>query len=90
MTVAPLATATSTRQPVAVHLASDELEAMGQPRVPTYVAPNEGAGGDATLVAQFPLQLLTPKHHARFLNSGYSHLPKHGPAEGGPFVELSD
>ena len=73
-----------------VHLASDELEAMGQPRVPTYVAPNEGAGGDATLVAQFPLQLLTPKHHARFLNSGYSHLPRHGPAEGGPFVELSD
>ena len=31
---------------------------------------------------------MTPKHHTRFLNSGYSHLPKHGPAEGGPFVEL--
>ena len=62
---------------------------MGQPRVPTYVAPNESPGGDATSVAKFPLQLLTPKHHARFLNSGYSHLPKHGPAEGGPFVELS-
>jgi anaerobic selenocysteine-containing dehydrogenase len=26
--------------------------------------------------------------HTRFLNSSYSHLPKHGPAEGGPFVEL--
>ncbi|WP_394935543.1 molybdopterin-dependent oxidoreductase [uncultured Ilumatobacter sp.] len=73
-----------------VHFASDELEAMGQPRVPTYVAPNESPGGDATFVAEFPLQLLTPKHHARFLNSGYSHLPRHGPAEGGPFVELSD
>ena len=36
----------------------------------------------------YPLQLMTPKHHARFLNSGYSQLPKHGPAEGGPFVEL--
>ena len=31
---------------------------------------------------------MTPKHHTRFLNSGYSQLPKHGPAEGGPFVEL--
>ena len=37
---------------------------------------------------EYPLQLLTPKHHTRFLNSGYSDLPKHGPAEGGPFVEL--
>ena len=43
---------------------------------------------DADLTAAYPLQLLTPKHHARFLNSGYSHLPKHGPAEGGPFVEI--
>ncbi len=31
---------------------------------------------------------MTPKHHSRFLNSSYSQLPKHGPAEGGPFVEL--
>ena len=66
--------------------ASDRLEQMGQPRVPAFVAPREGpTGPDAD---RFPLQLLTPKHHARFLNSGYSHLPKHGPAEGGPFVEL--
>ena len=36
------------------------------------------------------MQLLTPKHHTRFLNSGYSNLPKHGPAEGGPFVELCE
>ena len=72
-----------------VHLASDDLERLGQPRVPTYVAPREGPGGDPELLAEFPLQLMTPKHHARFLNTGYSHLPKHGPAEGGPFVELS-
>jgi anaerobic selenocysteine-containing dehydrogenase len=31
---------------------------------------------------------MTPKHHTRFLNSSYSHLPKHGPPEGGPYVEL--
>lgn len=70
------------------HLASDQLERMGQPRVPVFVAPDEGPSGDPTLVARYPLQLLTPKHHTRFLNSGYSDLPKHGPAEGGPFVEL--
>lgn len=71
-----------------VHLASDQLERMGQPRVPVFVAPDEGPSGDPALVARYPLQLLTPKHHTRFLNSGYSDLPKHGPAEGGPFVEL--
>ncbi len=71
-----------------VDLASDALEAIGQPRVPTYVPPAEGPDGDPELAAEFPLQLLTPKHHARFLNSGYSHLPKHGPAEGVPFVEV--
>ena len=34
--------------------------------------------------------MLTPKHHTRFLNSSYSHLPKHGRLEGQPFVELDD
>ncbi|MGA9278328.1 molybdopterin-containing oxidoreductase family protein [Ilumatobacter sp.] len=71
-----------------VEFASDRLEALGQPRVPTFIAPRESLGGDAELRRRFPIQLLTPKHHARFLNSGYAHLPKHGPAEGGPFVEL--
>ena len=41
-------------------------------------------------MASYPLALLTPKHHTRFLNSSYSHLPKHGPLEGGPFVELDE
>jgi anaerobic selenocysteine-containing dehydrogenase len=72
-----------------VEFASDQLESLGQPRVPTYVPPAEGPDGDADLAARFPLQLLTPKHHSRFLNSGYAHLPKHGPAEGGPFVEMN-
>jgi anaerobic selenocysteine-containing dehydrogenase len=69
-----------------VELASDRLEQMGHPRLPTFVAPAEGPQGP--MADRYPLQLMTPKHHARFLNSGYSHLPKHGPAEGGPFVEL--
>lgn len=69
-----------------VELASDRLEQMGQPRVPVFVPPAEGPGGP--LAARYPLQLMTPKHHTRFLNSGYAHLPHHGGVEGGPFVEL--
>jgi len=69
-----------------VEFASDSLVEMGQPRLPTFVPPNEGPQGPNAV--RFPLQLMTPKHHARFLNSGYSDLPKHGPAEGGPFIEL--
>jgi anaerobic selenocysteine-containing dehydrogenase len=65
---------------------SERLAANGHPRLPSYVPANEGPRGPS--FERFPLQLMTPKHHARFLNSGYSHLPKHGPAEGGPFVEL--
>ena len=71
-----------------IEFASEQLERMGQPRLPAFVPPNEGPGGDAGLFERFPLQLLTPKHHSRFLNSGYSQLPKHGPPEGGPFVEI--
>lgn len=71
-----------------VEFASDRLESLGQPRVPTFVAPREGPAGDDDLARRHPLQLLTPKHHTRFLNSGYAQLPKHGPAEGEPFVEL--
>jgi anaerobic selenocysteine-containing dehydrogenase len=71
-----------------VELVSETLAAMGQPALPTFVAPREGPHGDAELLSRYPLQLLTPKHHTRFLNSSYSALPKHGPAEGEPFVEL--
>jgi anaerobic selenocysteine-containing dehydrogenase len=71
-----------------VELVSETLRAMGQPALPTFVAPREGPHGDVDLHGRYPLQLLTPKNHSRFLNSGYSHLPKHGPAEGAPFVEL--
>ncbi len=69
-----------------VEFVSSRLEAMGRPRLPTFVPPTEGPQGPNA--ARFPLQLMTPKHHTRFLNSGYSDLPKHGPPEGGPFVEL--
>jgi anaerobic selenocysteine-containing dehydrogenase len=66
-----------------VELRSDALAALGQPTLPTFTAPVESP------TAEFPFSLLTPKHHTRFLNSSYSHLPKHGPLEGAPFVEVS-
>lgn len=69
-------------------LFSEALAAQGHDPLPAYVPPREGIGGDADVADRFPLMLLTPKTHTRFLNTSYSHLPKHGPAEGGPFVEL--
>jgi len=66
-----------------VELRCDQLVATGQPALPTYFAP-----GEAAFAPRFPFMLLTPKQHARFLNSSYSHLPKHGPLEGTPFLEL--
>ena len=48
-----------------VELVSDALVRMGQPALPTFVAPREGPHGDPELVARYPLQLLTPKHHSR-------------------------
>jgi anaerobic selenocysteine-containing dehydrogenase len=71
-----------------VELRSDRLAAIGQPVLPTFVPPHESPAGNPELAARFPLTLLTPKQHTRFLNSSYSHLPKHGPLEGGPYVEL--
>jgi anaerobic selenocysteine-containing dehydrogenase len=69
-----------------VEFASEQLERMGQPRVPVFIPPREGpTGPDAD---RFPLQLMTPKQHTRFLNSGYAQLPRHGGVEEGPFVEL--
>ena len=50
---------------------------MGQPHCPRSSLRARGPRRPV-LAARFPLQLLTPKHHNRFLNSGYSHLPRHG------------
>jgi anaerobic selenocysteine-containing dehydrogenase len=41
------------------------------------------------LAAEDDLILLSPKQHSRFLNSSYSHLPKHGPHEGSPYLEMT-
>ncbi len=69
-------------------LSSQTLTRQGLPPLPTFRAPRESAAGDPDRAARFPLALMTPKHHTRFLNSSYSHLPSHGAIERGPFVEL--
>ena len=67
-------------------LRNDALAAIGQDPLPAYAPPVEGPGSETA--QRFPLVLLTPKTHVRLLNSSYTHLPHHGPPEGGPFVEL--
>jgi anaerobic selenocysteine-containing dehydrogenase len=69
-------------------LYSDALAAQGHDPLPAFRRPGEGVGDESGLAERYPLVLMTPKNHTRFLNTSYSHLPKHGPAEGGPFAEL--
>lgn len=69
-------------------LASDSLRALGLPDVPTYEAAREGLDGDSALRERFPLSLMSPKTHVRFLNSSYSHLDAHAGPEGGLYCEL--
>ena len=64
-------------------LMSTDLASRGLPSVPTYVQSSSRKGS-----AEFPLVMLTPKQHTRFLNTSYSHLPQHGPREEGPYVEM--
>jgi anaerobic selenocysteine-containing dehydrogenase len=65
-------------------LRSDALAAAGLDPCPDYVAPVEGPGGSRA--ARYPLVLLTPKNHTRFLNTSYSH--HHGHLEEGPYIEV--
>jgi anaerobic selenocysteine-containing dehydrogenase len=64
---------------------SEALAASGHDPLPDYRPAVEGPGGN--LAARYPLVLLTPKHHTRFLNTSYSHM--NGAREGGPFLEIS-
>jgi len=67
-------------------LRADGLAAIGQDPLPSYVPAREGPGGDSDVVSKYPLVLLTPKNHTRFLNSSYSR--HHGHLEKGPFIEI--
>jgi anaerobic selenocysteine-containing dehydrogenase len=67
-------------------LYSESLQRSGHDPLPSYAPGRESPTGDSGLFDRFPLALITPKHHARFLNSSYSHM--HSQLESGPFVEL--
>jgi anaerobic selenocysteine-containing dehydrogenase len=69
-------------------LYSETLARQGHEPLPTYEPPAEGPGGDPALTSRFPLVLISPKTHTRFLNTSYSHLPGHGDREGGNHVDL--
>lgn len=65
-------------------LYSETMAAAGGDPLPDHVAPREGVGGE--LQGRYPLALLTPKTHVRFLNSTYS--SHHGDRETPVSVEL--
>ncbi|MEY3092725.1 MAG: molybdopterin-containing oxidoreductase family protein [Ilumatobacteraceae bacterium] len=68
--------------------ANSSLEALGHGRLPDWRAPVEGPGGPAS--AKYPLVLMSPKTHQRFLNSSYSHLADHAGPEGEMYCELTE
>lgn len=65
-------------------LYSGQLEAEGHGGLPVFRPSREGATSEAR--ARFPLMLMTPKNHVRFLNSSYSQ--HHGEKEDGPYFEI--
>jgi anaerobic selenocysteine-containing dehydrogenase len=66
------------------HLYSEELAASGRAALPEFNPTGEGPGGD--LSRRYPLVLLSPKTHTRFLNSSYS--KHHADRERGPYFEI--
>ncbi len=65
------------------------LSALGLPALPTYEPAQEGLNGNADLRHRFPLSLMSPKTHLRFLNSSYSDLEHHVLSEGEIYCELA-
>lgn len=63
-------------------LSNPDLPAMGLPSLPDFTAARESIHGDQDRASRFPLSLMSPKTHLRFLNSSYSHLEHHVAAEG--------
>lgn len=61
---------------------SEQLERSGFGGLPEYVPALEGPHGDPDLRQRFPLSLMSPKFHQRFLNTSYSHLEGHAGPEG--------
>ena len=68
-------------------LINHSLPAVGMPALPTYEVGDEMQGG-INSQDMYPLSLMSPKTHVRFLNSSYSHLAHHCDPEGEMYCEL--
>jgi anaerobic selenocysteine-containing dehydrogenase len=66
------------------HLYSTTLAEAGHDPLPAYHPPTEGVGSE--LSREYPLVLLSPKNHTRFLNTSYS--KHHADREKGPYFEI--
>jgi len=66
------------------HLYSPALAAEGHDPLPSFTPPVEGVGSVAS--ETYPLVLLSPKTHTRFLNTTYS--KHHAERENGPYFEI--
>ena len=67
--------------------ANSVLEAAGHGRLPEYRPVAESAHGNAN--HKYPLALMSPRVHQRFLNTSYSHLEAHANPEGEMYCELT-
>lgn len=71
-------------------LSNPDLSAVGLPVLPDFTVAGESSGGSSGLSDRFPLSLMSPKNHLRFLNASYSHLEHHAVAEGVIFCEIHE
>ena len=68
--------------------ANEHLEQLGHGRLPEYRPVTESA--HSTEGMSYPLALMSPKVHQRFLNTSYSHLEAHAKPEGEMYCELTE
>ena len=68
--------------------ANMQLEREGHGRLPQYSPPLEGPSGP--LASRYPLVLMSPKTHQRFLNTSYSHLSAHADPEGEMYCDIAE
>jgi anaerobic selenocysteine-containing dehydrogenase len=85
----PFSDAEHERRGGRIELSGSTWTSVGFGAAPAHRPPEESPEGDPQLAARFPLRLLTLKTHTRFLNSSYSHLDRHQPADGEPALEVS-
>ncbi len=71
-------------------LSNPDLVGIGLPALPDFVPARESSIGGDVMSTAYPLSLMSPKNHVRFLNASYSHLEHHVSAEGEIFCEIHE